>query len=529
MRVSRSVRAIFTAATAVGAFALPAVAAAYPGDLDPELGKYGKASFGEGTLYSTVTEADGRLIVAGTGAPYGAVGTLYGATAAGGYDPDFGSSSSGYSQIAGTGSIRRVVALPDGRLLAAATVGRQGSAADLVLGRFSAAGIPDPTFNGGGVVNVDLGASDLNDIDLALEAGGGIVVGASTSTGFLVSKRLADGSADPSFAGGVVPLAVGATKGVSIASRADGGVALAGDLSDRTDHSYVAELGPTGAPDPAFAGDGSVDPAPGVESSATGVALDDQGRVVVSGALDGSPAAFRLTAAGGLDPAFAGDGSYTAGRDGSFSALVIDGTGAIVLAEPDFSVTRLTPAGTPDPGFGRGGRARVSITGADFAHAKGLGLDPQGRIVVVGDSGFNSFRGAYSSGFAVRFLIGGSVRDADADSRPDDRDRCRYDPAAKHHGCPLIDRGLTLHLVDGELGGTLKGYGERSCFKEQRVRLFARRPGTDRAVASARTGKHNKYEITKDLRPGTYYAVAKAKVVFGAGLCEGARSRELEL
>src|SRR5207244_3423751 len=91
-----------------------------------------------------------------------------------------------------------VVALPDGKLLAAGTVSSapfdQGEADSLLL-RYTPSGSLDPSFGNGGQIITDLGGRDLVNA-LALQKDGKLLL---AGEGFLLARFNADGQLDPSF------------------------------------------------------------------------------------------------------------------------------------------------------------------------------------------------------------------------------------------------------------------------------------------------------------------------------------------
>jgi uncharacterized delta-60 repeat protein len=154
-----------------------------------------------------------------------------------------------------------------------------------------------------------------------------------------------------------------------------------------------------GAPDPSFGQGGSLSIAPQRFSSASGVAVDGQGRTLVGAMLeDGSmlrteAAVLRLLPDGSLDPAFGSGGVATITAPAPFRTLraesmALDASGRIVFAgEVDESVPavwRVLPDGTLDPAFGSGGIAipREAYGGAP-AWWEALAFDGS-EIVVAG-------------------------------------------------------------------------------------------------------------------------------------------------
>ena len=87
----------------------------------------------------------------------------------------------------------------------------------------------------------------------------------------------------------------------------------------------------------------------------------------------------------GLDTDFGSGGTVTADRVGPSgpSAIALQSDGGIVLVGGR-TLSRFTAAGAPDPTFGSGGEATVMFSGSIFDQARGVAVQPDGRIVVAG-------------------------------------------------------------------------------------------------------------------------------------------------
>ena len=162
-----------------------------------------------------------------------------------------------------------------------------------------------------------------------------------------------------------------------------------------------------------YLGDGTLDPSFGnggkvaldIVTFGQGVvrraALQPDGKIVgVGSATTGDFLVVRLTAGGGLDPTFDGDGVVMTdfGLPFSFSldsaaAVAVQADGKIVVAgrvlngfTSAFGVARYDQSGALDPTFDGDGRW-VSAIGPD-AGATAVAIHPAGRIVVAGSAGF---------------------------------------------------------------------------------------------------------------------------------------------
>jgi uncharacterized delta-60 repeat protein len=155
-------------------------------------------------------------------------------------------------------------------------------------------------------------------------------------------------------------------------------------------------------------------------ADATGVAVDDEGRIVAAGSSEETPidATFVLSRHGddgALDPTFGAGGKVVTtfpGGGARARAVAIRPDGRIVVVgtfvsssalEP-LAVARYNPDGAPDATFGVDGRV-LTDAGGSFLTANAMALDTDGRIVVAG---FGSESGGGRCGL-VRFNLDGSL------------------------------------------------------------------------------------------------------------------------
>ena len=268
---------------------------------------------------------------------------------------------------------------PDGRIVVAGYTGpRFGSPTDFAVARYLADGTPDPTFGTAGVVVTDWHGSTDRAYAVLIQSDGRIVVaghaGTPTVSGpdndFAVARYTASGALDASFG--------------------DGGKAETG-VAGLADFAYAAALQP----------DGSIVLA---------------GRAGTTGGADPDVGLVRYLADGTLDPTFGRAGvvliDVSGGSWDEASDVAIAGDGGILVAVQavagttfDFALARFRSDGAVDTGFGTQGVVTTGFgAGDDFA--RGMSLQPDGRIVVVGQSS-----SATVSDFGIaRYLADGTPR-----------------------------------------------------------------------------------------------------------------------
>ena len=295
---------------------------------------------------------------------------------------------------------------------------------------FAAPGELDSSFGSGGKSLANFGGADFGWA-VALQPDGRIVVAGSSDvngTGDFAVARLLNpqGTFDTSFGGGTGRSLAhfgGNDSGSAVAFQPDGRIVVAGSstANGSPDFAVARLLNPQGTFDTSFgggtgrslAGFGGVD-------VGEAVALQPDGRIVVAGwsSANGLPdfaVARLLNPQGDFDTSFGGGTGRSLGNFGAHDfgeAMALQPDGRIVVAGSsnasgtnDFAVARLlNPQGTFDGSFGGGtGRSLANFGGSD--HGEAVALQPDGRIVVAGDSNVSG-----TTDFAVaRLLAGGGL------------------------------------------------------------------------------------------------------------------------
>jgi uncharacterized delta-60 repeat protein len=383
---------------------VPADAMAAPGDLDPSFDGDGKATLTilQGSLGGGMAiQGDGRIVVAGTafnGSNQDFAVARF--DAAGAPDPTFdgdGKATAFYIML--NDFLNDVAIQTDGKIVAA---GSSGS--DIALVRFKSNGTLDPMFSGDGKQRTDLGATESAQA-MALQPDGKIVVagwsGMSNTKNFVVARYTADGTLDGTFSrDGIVTTDFGATdEAYAVEIQADSKIVVAGGTGTGgcCDKFALARYKPNGGLDPAFDTDGrlTTDLGPS-QDQVWGLAIQGDQRIVAAGytfnGTDLDFAVLRYETDGSPDLTFSGDGRQTVdfGTGDTAFAIALQPDGKIVAVGDSgtpntfhWAVARLKPGGALDKNFSADGKVTTTF-GRNFETARAVALQSNGRIVAAG-------------------------------------------------------------------------------------------------------------------------------------------------
>ncbi|HLL16743.1 MAG TPA: Calx-beta domain-containing protein [Pyrinomonadaceae bacterium] len=266
-------------------------------------------------------------------------------------------------------------------------------------------GALDPTFDTDGKVVTSFPKGLDIARDVALQADGKIVVAGSSGSDFALARYNADGSLDTTFGtGGRVhtdfPLAQGGFAN-ALVIQPDGKIVLAGSANSPDEFFSsafaLARYNPDGSLDTSFDSDGLVITSfPGASADANDLVLQPDGKLVVAGTRRDNTnpqnvfALARYNADGSLDNTFDSDGRATvdiAGgtfEEGHGVGLQADGRIVVVgLGNSVFAVARLNANGSPDNTFDTDGQVTTEL-GEAFEQAQAVAFQTDGRIVVAG-------------------------------------------------------------------------------------------------------------------------------------------------
>ncbi|GAA2875685.1 hypothetical protein [Streptomyces mexicanus] len=270
------------------------------------------------------------------------------------------------------------------------------------------------------------------------------------------SAHAASGGLDPSFGGDgkVVDQDISAgLEGHGLAVQDDGKVVVLGSsYGGGFGADFVmARYDPDGTLDSGFGNGGVVVTDFEGDEAAHGLALQPDGKIVVAGTTQrpGSEGCCWFTVAryqpdGALDTDF-GEGGRTItdfGADGAAdaSAVTVQPDGRIVAVGQsggDIAVARYDSDGDPDPTFSGDGRLTTHFSAGDFSNAHDVALQSDGRIVVAGGVGLGN--PGYRPAFAlVRYTTDGSL---DTSFDGDGKRVVGFSGEAQGYGLALIPGG----------------------------------------------------------------------------------------
>jgi uncharacterized delta-60 repeat protein len=273
-----------------------------------------------GTHRAMVVQQSGKILVGGELAGDMALARW---NADGSVDEGFGVLGSTRTPLKGANgrgsAVLELAIAPDGKLVGAGLAGDQ-----IALARWSADGVPDPTFGSGGTV---LGVKGRVRA-MVVQSDGKIVVGGHARTGPFLMRFLTNGSIDPVFGTRTIPGT--ATVGMSLALQPDGKILVGTDI----DTSYRFRIDrhlPSGAIDPTFGTGGSTTSDEKFSEggrTARSMVVDSKGRILVAG----GDAVARFMANGSRDVSFGSRGLASFSEFASIFAIGVQGESRLLVA-----------------------------------------------------------------------------------------------------------------------------------------------------------------------------------------------------
>jgi uncharacterized delta-60 repeat protein len=373
------------------------------GQLDPAFGTGGKVTTDFAHHWDSANalavQPDRKLVVAGATGESSENFALVRYTVDGALDDTFGTGGKVATKVGDGGSANAVVALPDGRLVAAG-IASHGDDTGFALARYHRDGTLDTSFGQAGTVITDVHTTDpvnaAKVTALAVQPDGKVVAAGSVMTAsdqdFVLARYNRDGSPDKSFGkDGIVTTDLG-TGGDTTAMVLDpqGRLTVASSAGGGGSIDFVlARYNRDGSLDKSFDRDGIVttDFAGGADQ-ATALTLQD-GKLVAGGnTLDGQGGGTvlaRYNGDGSLDRTFGTGGKVTTPGNDEVNTLLAQGSKLLAVGRKGdaFLLARYDRGGALDPTFGTGGRVITDFENS--AWAKAAVFQSNGTVVAAGD------------------------------------------------------------------------------------------------------------------------------------------------
>ena len=327
----------------------------------------------------------------------------------------------------------RIAVTSDGRIVVAVSHGSADVTSAIDVIRYTRTGMFDPAFGRNGVVSTPHMMGLQTAVSLAVDAQDRILAGIALNCENapncipMLARWRTDGTPDVAFGtGGHVLLPIHGRPG-GLVVHADSRISVA--LDDRN-RIQVARLLDDGSLDPTFGTGGivSVPPWAGTTQT-TGIVLQDDGRIVVSGSLalpwlpqgEGAFALFlaRFTERGALDYSFGSGGVLIPRtlRDAVAPGLALQADGKLLLAGAEIVASPFGPGrlfvarfhrdGSPDLSFAGGGIASLGASHDSFESRVRVG--PDGAIFVADAVAERQPQGTLVGLRVIRRLVGGST------------------------------------------------------------------------------------------------------------------------
>lgn len=409
---------------------------AQPGTLDPTFGVNGIVTTPVTPFTNNVNavaiQDDGRIIAVGSG---GGMAVLR-YTTNGSLDTTFNGTGQG---VLTEGDALGVAIQADGKII---VVGNNGNPAniDFKVVRYNVNGTLDTSFDNDGIVVTPIRESTDAAYAVAIQPDGKIVVsGRSDSnpvfvTSFAMVRYNTNGSIDTAFGNNGIVVMPGPGNAItdSLAIQSDGKIVVAHNIFFSASFSYgltVLRYNANGSPDTSFNTTGSLSTVVGTNVEYAALALQPDGKIVVSCSSYTSNAAgydfwvVRYHTNGAIDESFGNNGLVVTpiGGGASFDvprSVAIQANGKIIVGgktptgtNHDFAAVRYNRNGSVDTKWGTAGIVRTNL-GGNSESINAIAIQRNGRIIAGGESDVGS---AGTRKFALARYTGDTAENFDYD------------------------------------------------------------------------------------------------------------------
>ncbi|MEZ6122861.1 MAG: hypothetical protein R3C49_06750 [Planctomycetaceae bacterium] len=295
----------------------------------------------------------------------------------------------------------------DGKLIVVGEAWNGSELYDFAVMRLNADGTRDTSFGVAGQVLLSFASDYDQATDVWIQPDGKILVGGysymdsgSVTNDFTLVRLNTDGTLDTSFDGdGKLVTDIGGTHdwAYSLTVQNDGKILMAGSSRSSNDDFALVRYNSDGSLDTGFGGGDGIATTPigGGDDTAYDIAVQDDGKILLTGTDGSNLVVVRYDSVGTLDPTFGTGGIVTtdvgSGEDVG-NSITVQSDGKIVVAGVtadggnfDFVVTRYETDGTLDATFGTGGVVTTAI-GAGADRASSVAILPDGKILVTGST-----------------------------------------------------------------------------------------------------------------------------------------------
>jgi uncharacterized delta-60 repeat protein len=304
-----------------------------------------------------------------------------------------------------------------------------GTSTEITIVRYNSNGSLDTSFDNDGKVSTNISSSPYGT-SVALQSDGKIVVaGTSFGSNTFVARFNSNGIIDSSFdADGIATATIGSVSHNSLTIQSDGKIVLVGRISSGSNGQIaVIRYNSNGSLDNSFDLDGVVTTTIGTNSWASSLALQPDGKLVVTGNSDNGSdldiVILRYNNDGSIDNTFDLDGivTTTIGNDDDYAASIsLQNDGKIVIAGTKMNpggstnassivVVRYNINGSLDTSFNANGKVITDIVNPDDDETvTSVVLQSDGKIMLTGRS-YNGGMIGYFYMFLVRYNVNGSL------------------------------------------------------------------------------------------------------------------------
>lgn len=318
-----------------------------------------------------------------------------------------------------------------------------GTSSDFLVARYNADGTPDTSFGDfdsstlqrRGYTTTAFSTAQDRAESAVLQPDGKIIAGGIVDPigSWGIARYNTDGTLDPTFDGdGMMTINVGSSSVKSIVIQSDGKILLVG-----APNFTIARLNTDGSLDPTFGSGGKLTVNPSTNKNGSGYpwsiviqripAITGEERIVVGGwAASGTSAAstyalMRFKPSGAIDTSFGSNGRVLTsffGKGDQARNIIIDASNRILasgMVRPlncsdniDFGLARYSQNGVLDPGFSGDGKLTTDVYGGSNS-PYGSMLQSDGKIVVSGNSRYTRNSASFYDFTLIRYNDDGTA------------------------------------------------------------------------------------------------------------------------